>query len=273
MKCFRLASSVALVVASLSAHAEGFFSNWLDSVTATQAEQPSWVTPLITVTPRLEQEYRFDYVSQQAPIGYHVDNFGNGKGLELIPSENTELVVNPPPYVHRTQPGMDSGWADLSFLLKYRLLSANKENGDYILTAFIGTGIATGEKPNGGIADTVNATIAAGKGFGDFDVQSTLGLSVPRDNFDDVGRSWTWNTALQYHAPYRFWPEIEYNVTRFSGGPHDDKTMSFVTAGVVLGKIPLRERVGLTLGAGFQHAISHFHTYTNALIMTARMPF
>jgi hypothetical protein len=272
----RVSAVIACAIASAaaSAHADDdWVSRWLDGATASQAEQPSWVTPLVTVTPRLEQEYRFDFVRQQAANGYHVDNFGNGKGLELIPSENTEIVINVPPYIDRTQPGAKSGWGDLSFLLKYRLLSANAQNGDYIVTAFVGTGFATGEKPNGGIADTVNAAIAAGKGWGDFDVQSTLGVTVPRDNFSEVGRTWQWNTAFQYRLPFRLWPEIEYNWTRFDGGPHDGRSQAFVTLGAVLGKIPLHDRIGLTLGVGFQHAVSQFHTYNNALVMTGRMPF
>jgi hypothetical protein len=35
-----------------------FIDNWLSMVTATQAEQPHWSTPVVMVTPRLEQEYR-----------------------------------------------------------------------------------------------------------------------------------------------------------------------------------------------------------------------
>ena len=38
-----------------------FFTNWLANVSSTQEAQPHWMTPLVTVTPRLEQEYRFDY--------------------------------------------------------------------------------------------------------------------------------------------------------------------------------------------------------------------
>jgi hypothetical protein len=272
MSLTALAAALSLAPAAARAD-DDWISRWLDDVTATQHAQPSWVTPLVTVTARLEQEFRFDYVRQQSTSGYHIENYGNGKGLELIPTENTEFVINVPPYLHRTEPGAQSGWGDLSFLLKYRLAAANAENGDYIVTAFVGTGFATGDKPNGGIADTVNASLAAGKGFGRFDVQSTLGVSVPRNHFDEVGRSWSWNTALQYRAPYRLWPELEYNLTHFSGGPHDGKTQGFVTAGVVLGRIPIHDRVGLTLGAGFQHAVTHFHTYTNACIVTGRMPF
>jgi hypothetical protein len=34
------------------------FRSWLDMVSASQAAQPSWMTPLVTATPRLEQEFR-----------------------------------------------------------------------------------------------------------------------------------------------------------------------------------------------------------------------
>src|SRR6516165_6154488 len=42
----------------------GPFTSWLDMVSATQAVQPNWKTPLVTVTPRLEQEFRSDFCDQ-----------------------------------------------------------------------------------------------------------------------------------------------------------------------------------------------------------------
>ena len=48
------------------------FRSWLDMVSASQAAQPSWMTPLVTVTPRLEQEFRWDFYDQKkerAPRG------------------------------------------------------------------------------------------------------------------------------------------------------------------------------------------------------------
>jgi hypothetical protein len=37
-----------------------FFSDWFDMVSQTQGQQPHWITPLATTTPRLEQEFRYD---------------------------------------------------------------------------------------------------------------------------------------------------------------------------------------------------------------------
>ena len=37
-----------------------YFTNWFGRVAAAQASQPHWITPLVTVTPRLEEEVRYD---------------------------------------------------------------------------------------------------------------------------------------------------------------------------------------------------------------------
>jgi hypothetical protein len=41
-----------------------FIDRYQARVLATQNEQPHWVTPLVTVTPRLEQELRTGFVHQ-----------------------------------------------------------------------------------------------------------------------------------------------------------------------------------------------------------------
>src|SRR5579884_2509918 len=118
-----------LLLAVLSLSAPAFSQNWLDDwlgrVSATQAEQPHWVTPVATVTPRLEQEFRYDFVHQIGSDGFSTTNLGNGKGLELIPSHNTEVIVNIPPYLDHENPKTIDGFADVSFLLKYRIASGN----------------------------------------------------------------------------------------------------------------------------------------------------
>ena len=48
-----------------SAYSSDPFRSWLDMVSASQAAQPNWMTPLVTVTPRLEQEFRWDVYDQQ----------------------------------------------------------------------------------------------------------------------------------------------------------------------------------------------------------------
>jgi len=41
---------------------QSFVAQYQDRVSATQAAQPHWITPPVTVTPRLEQEFRRDFV-------------------------------------------------------------------------------------------------------------------------------------------------------------------------------------------------------------------
>src|SRR5271155_5203607 len=75
---------------------ENYFINWFPRVTQIQSEQPHWITPLVTVTPRLEEEVRYDQLWQANPHGIATDNFGAGKGLELIPFQNTEIILGVP---------------------------------------------------------------------------------------------------------------------------------------------------------------------------------
>jgi hypothetical protein len=56
--------------------------------------------------------------------------------------------------------------------------------------------------------------------------------------------------------------------------------MTFVTPGLVIGRIPLTHnaqgapgRLGLTFGAGEQIALTQFRTYNHATVITARIPF
>ncbi len=248
-------------------------SDWLDRVSATQAEQPHWITPVATVTPRLEQELRYDFVSQTRTNGDELFNVGNGKGIELIPTHNTELLVNIPPYLSHSRPGVPDGWGDVSLVLKYRLVSRNEKEGNYIVTAFIAGSIPTGTHNNGSTSAIVTPTIAAGKGFRRFDVQSTLGITLPTDDVNVLGHQVLLNNAFQYHAMKYLWPEVELNSTFWSGGANDGKKMTFATPGVVFGRFPVHNRVGLTMGLGVQTAVTRFHTYNHAVIGTLRMPF
>lgn len=266
-------------------NAGGFISNWLEMCNETQANQPHWITPLATVTPRLEQEYRFDALRENTAIkpgngGAPLWNIDNGKGLEIIPERHTELLFNLPPYfVHNYSGplpipiGSRNGFGDVTFLGKYRLLSKNEEHGNYILTFFLGGSIPTGVYKNGSVAAVVTPYVAAGKGWEHFDVQSTLGGGLPVTNQHDVGHAIAWNTTAQYHALHYFWPELEANSTFWKGGQYDGKKQVFLTPGLAVGRIHIHNRIGLTLGSGMQIAVTRYHQYNHALILTARLPF
>ena len=257
---------------SSAAHAQKWVGNWLNKVSATQAEQPHWVTPVATVTPRLEQEFRFDVLHETIPTG-NITNLDNGKGLEVIPMSKTELLINLPPYLLHQSPTAKDGWGDFATTLKYRFFARNEKKGNAILTGFLGGSIPTGTYKNGAAAAVVTPTLAGGKGWGIFDVQSTLGGTFPVDSVKTVGRTIVWNNAFQLHPAKQIWPELETNSTFWAGGTNDGKKQTFVTPGVVFGRFPIHNRIALTAGAGFQIAATHYNQYNHAFIGTLRLPF
>jgi hypothetical protein len=72
-------------------------ARWLANVTKTQSQQPHWITPVVLVTPRLEQEVRTDFVRRLLRKGQQDWNYENGKGLKVIPQSPMELLFNRPP--------------------------------------------------------------------------------------------------------------------------------------------------------------------------------
>jgi len=262
-----------LLLAVVPAHA---FQNpvdaWLDMVSRTQADQPHWVTPVATTTPRLEQEFRYDFNRLGDPDGTTTINFGAAKGLELIPERHIELIMGVPPYIEHNSAAKD-GAGDVSLLLKYRILSANEEHGNYIVTFFLGAALPTGSYRNGATDASVTPTIAAGKGFGHFDLQSTLGKTFPTGNTSVLGRPVALNNAFQYHLAKKLWPEVEINSTFFPDGANAGKKQAFVTPGLVVGRFPIHNRVALTLGTGFQIATTRFHSTNHNWIFSLRLPF
>src|ERR1039457_5028125 len=143
--CTTIVLAVVLAVAtpcraqsssSFGSAIEDYFINWFPRVTRIQSEQPHWVTPLATVTPRLEEEVRYDQFFQSSRNGLATDNFGAGKGIELIPFQDTEVIVGIPGFQKRNMPRNTDGFGDWPFLVKVRLLCSNEQHANYIVTAF-----------------------------------------------------------------------------------------------------------------------------------------
>ncbi len=266
------------------AYPDTFWGRYEARVTATQSQQPHWVTPLVTVTPRLEQEFRTDFVHYHNTHTREIWNYDNGKGLELIPEKHTELLFNLPPFFDRSN-GESDGFGDVSFLMKERIYARNEEHGDAIVTAFFGATVPTGKNGNGSCCAVVTPTLAVGKGYGNFDWTSTAGGSLPVSNTKGLGRSVIWNNVAQYRLARTgvarfFWPEFEVNSMFFKGGANDGKVQVLGTPGLILGRIPLTHdasgkpgRLGLTFGAGEQIALTQFHTANHYTVITARIPF
>ena len=259
-------------------------SSWLAMATATQDEQPHWMTPLMTVTPRLEQEYRYDQYWENRGNGSQLDIFGAGKGLELIPTETNEVLINPPAYQEKVNVATPvSGWLDDQFLVvKQRFLSANEDNGNYIVTGFLGITASSGNKNFTNGTWIVTPTIAAGKGWGDFDIQATVGVAYPFRNQSTLGTSIPANIAFQYHLFEYFWPEFDVNYTYWAdGNERGGKNQILLTPGLILGRFVIQDRIKVIVGAGYQFAVSPKYVvttvqtpaYNNSYIVTARLTF
>jgi hypothetical protein len=259
---------------------QNFIATWLAMVTATQAAQPDWSAPLVTVTPLLTQLYRFDTDFQNQGNGSHIDNYGGGKGLEIIPTYNTEVILGIPPYEELTAAGKTTtGFGDWpTVLLKYRFLSASQEQGNYILTAFVQMSAPTGFPAITNNVYVVQPTIAFGRGWGDFDFQANVGQQYavdsigPPGSLQNFGNPFLANLTLQYHLLQYFWPEFEFNYTYWPGGTHRDLSQLLLTPGLIM-RIPLAGRNNLIVGAGYQFAVTDNPVTRDNWVVTARMTF
>ena len=209
-----VACAIALVGTSAPSAAQNdrFLAGWEDRVRDTLAQQPSWPIPLITASSGLLQVIRTDFVRQIAPSGTDTWNYDNGKGFNVVPWSRVEFDALLPPYIQHNSKAED-GFGDVSMLLKYRVAAANQEGGNYSVSFSMAGPLPTGQYKNGSLAATISPTLCAGKGFGKFDVQSTLGAVLPANYTTRLGRVVVWNTVAQYHIGRIFWPEIESNAT------------------------------------------------------------
>jgi hypothetical protein len=264
-----------------------YFLHWYDRVDAAYASQPHWMTPITTVTPRLEQEYRYDQQQQFLQNGVEINNYFAGKGLELIPTETNEVLINVPGFQQRLPEGSKvkpaTGFADGNFVtVKQRLLSANEENGNYILSAFMGFQAPTGitaftNRP----AWIVTPTLAGGIGWGDFDVQGTIGYTLPTDYRNHPGNTLLTSVTFQYHLFDVFWPEFALNNTQWTSGPRAGRNQLLIGPGIMFGRFKIYDHIKLNFGIAYQVAVVPDHHITSPLtplfnhgwVLSARMTF
>lgn len=256
---------------------ESFIARWQARATATLAQQPRWVPPVVSPYPQLIQVVRADFYRTISPTHVTTWNYGDGRGINLIPMNNTEIDIFYPPYLQHSL-GAADGFGDLGFSGKYRFLSRPEKKGNYVVSAFINATVPTGDHKNGAAHPTIGPNIAAGKGFGKFNVTSCFGAAIPTEQADTLGRSIAWNTNAQYRLAGHAWVEIEDNATWYSGGPNDGRKQNFVTPGVLAGPFKFypkdpKRREGFTFGAAMQIATSSFHSNNHNANFTARYTF
>lgn len=272
-----------LAIAPQTAPVPSFLDQWSATADEARATQPHWMTPLATVTPRLEQEFRYDQSFQHRGDGADVTVFDGGKGLELIPTPTNEILLNLPAYTDRELRGKNThGWSDDNFLtIKQRFISANEENGNYIVSGFLGFQAPTGDASYTNNAWVITPTLAAGKGWGDFDIQATVGVPIPLSHEREIGTSVVTNVTFQYHLFKYFWPEIEFNHTHWFDGARGGRDQLYLTAGVILGRFEIAPKVNFIVGAGYQTSIGPklilspaiTPVYDHAVLVTSRITF
>jgi hypothetical protein len=269
-----------LLVATTSAlySQDNFFEKWETRTSATQAKQPSWPPPVFAPYPMLIQVFRSDFTRQITPTLTTTWNYGSSRGLNLVPGFNSEFDIYYAPYMQHNTPMVKDGFGDVGFLYKYRFFSRNEKQGDFMLSAQLVATIPTGSYSNGSPDASVTPTLLSGKGWGKFDVLSSLGGGLPTEETNKVGRTIAWNTTAQYHLSKYVWPELESNSTWYFAGKNDGKKQNFVTPGVIFSRFKFhpsneQSRSGVGFGAGMQIATSQFHTYNHGLIITSRLIF
>jgi hypothetical protein len=249
-----------------------WLDHWMRTVDEARASQPHYVAPIVTTHVVLVEQYRYDLSRQQDANGTVTSNFGASRGLEIIPTTRLEIGISPPQYLTH-QSGVPDGFGDVSFQVKYRAFSAPEGKGDYFVGAFFGGSLPTGTSPNGADHAIFLPTLAAAKGIGPVDIQTTLAAGLPASGTDLLGRTIVSNTAVDYRIKGQIWPMLELNSTSWSGGTLDGKKEVFLTPGLVVGSFPLAERLHIGFGAGVQIAVSQFHRYNHRWIASVRLPF
>ncbi|MBS1798718.1 MAG: hypothetical protein JSS95_02720 [Acidobacteria bacterium] len=254
----------------------GFFKTWEDRVRATSARQPAWPVPVVAPSSVIVQLARADFVHQYTSTRTETWNYGNGKGINLIPFARTEFDINLPAYIQHNTPKVKDGTGDFSVVAKYRMF-ARSEGGSYSTAVQMAFSVPTGAYKNGTAVSTITPTVIGGKGFGKLAVQSAIGGVLPTSSVPAIGRTILWNSVAQYKVGRYLWPELEANASFFHGGPNDGRNQVFLTPGLIVSKIKLRkdpkDRLGLVLGTGMQIATSRYHSYNHSLILTGRLTF
>lgn len=264
--------SCSLTVAAQQSFRERFFAH----NNAMSTIQPTWPTPLVETDPRLTQYYRFSFSHEYTPAGTETVSYGNARGGGIIAWNRCQFDVLPPPYIQHNSTAAD-GFGDTSVLMKYRIVSANADHGNYIVTALLTHSFATGSAKNGALTDSWNPTLAGGIGITKkIDVESSLGGTMPTGKIATQGRSIVWNSLMQAHIARSFWLELENNATFYNRGSHAGLMQNFITPGaffVLKRKAWKPAHYFLVFNGGMQIATSSFHSYNHNLIAEMRILF
>ena len=281
MNKLRIISSLILAAAFVAgpSHAtaqQSYLAGFSAHNKSMSALQPAWITPIVEADPRLLQYSRASFSKEYTETRTETVSYGNGKGGGVIVGNRLEFDYMPPSYIQHNAKGAIDGLGDTSALVKARIASGNARHGNFDVGALLGHTFATGTYKNGASTDSWAPTLAAGYAFRRFDVQSSLGGTMPAGKIATQGRSIAWNALTQFHASNHIWFELENNATFYFAGSHDGKMQNFATPGafyVFRRKEWAPTHPFFIVDSGMQIATSGFHTYNHNLISEARVLF
>ncbi len=238
-----------------------------------EASEPDWLSPLATTSGRIKDEVRYDLWRQTTPTGGTISTFAGGKGLEFIAAPRVQFLLGVPSYIGHSSPSSPDGFGDLPLMVKIGLASANRPSGDYLVTFLLSATAPTAARPNGGGAAVLTPTLALGKGWRQFDAQTTFGINLPAADTQRLGRQLLWNTVFQYRAAWKLWPEVETNSTFYRTGPSAGQTQTFLTPGLGFGRVALYRGLRFSMAGGLQIAVTQVHTNNHRWMLSVRFPF
>ena len=252
---------------------KGFFHRWEEMAKRTEADEPNWLSPIATTSGRLKDEIRYDVWRPIAPSAQPYYSLGGSKGVEFIVAPRLQLLVGVPTVVDYPNNPSRDGVGDMPFMVKFRVASAPRKRGEYLCTLLLKATTPTGSAAAGQHHPVLTPGLALGKGWNNFDVQSTVGGYLPTSGTVLLGRQLQWDTAFQYRAKHKLWPELEVNSVHFMEGKYDGETQAFLTPGLGFGRVRLGGPFSFSAGVGFQIAVTQFRTYNHQLMLSFRVPF
>ena len=272
-----LALAAAFMASAAAASAQQSFYERFRAHNAHMTDvQPTWMGPMIQLDSRLTQSARISFSNSYTPARTHTVNYGNYHTVGLIFGDRVQLNLIAPPYIQNNYAPLRDGFGDTQVEAKYRIASGNAQHGNYAVTAKLTYNAPTASHQNGAATTVLVPTLAAGRAWGRFDVQTALGGVLPTGKIALQGRAVEWNTTAQVLAGEHLWLDVEDNALFNRGGPFDGKTQNFLTPAAFY---TLRRKewkpthAVVVLGLGMQIATSRFYFYNHNLIPEVRILF
>ncbi len=269
-----MALAAVLAVCAGSAQAQDSAYERLRAHNASMTEvQPTWMGPLIQSDSRLSQSIRLSVSNSYSP-GAQPIVYGNNHGFTAIAARRFQFEFDPPSFFRNHSATQKDGFGNITTQVKMRIASGNAQHGNYAVSAILSRSYTPGSYENGGYTGSYGPRIAAGRAFGRFNLQTTIGGSLPTGKVALQGQAIEWNTTAQVHPGAHLYLNIENNATYIKGSTSDGQMQNFITPAaffVLRRKSWSPAHAVVVPGGGMQIATSSFHFYNHNLIAELRI--